>query len=144
MRDQGMETGGTLGAWYPAPLGIRMAVPRFARDGGVLLDRARISARGVARPEFSHGYFVPFLAVFLFLRQAENLELDSDRQWAGIGVVVLGLTIGLIGNLASIADVVTYGLLTCIAGLLVVVTGFNAGGKALGSGGLSVLHAAAS
>ncbi len=42
---------------------------------------------------------------------------------------MLGLAIGLIGNLASIADVVTYGLLTCIAGLVVLVTGFRAGVK---------------
>ena len=81
------------------------------------------------RPEFSHGYFVPFIALFLLLRKARALDYGADRQWAGIGVVLLALAVGLIGNLASIADVVTYGLLMCIAGVVLLVFGFHAGLK---------------
>jgi exosortase D (VPLPA-CTERM-specific) len=79
------------------------------------------------RPEYSHAYFIPFIALFLLLRGASRLSFSSDRLWVGFCAVVGGLGIGLLGNLAYIPDIVTYGLLLCIAGLVFLLVGFRAG-----------------
>ncbi len=80
-----------------------------------------------SRPEYSHGYFIPFIAAFLLLRGLYKLKLGSDFPWIGFCAVALGLVVGLIGNLSYIPDLVTYGLLACIAGFVFLFTGFRAG-----------------
>jgi exosortase D (VPLPA-CTERM-specific) len=80
-----------------------------------------------SRPEYSHGYFIPFIAAFLLLRGLHKLKLGSDLLWIGFCAVLLGLAVGLIGNLSYIPDLVTYGLLSCIAGFVLLFAGFHAG-----------------
>ena len=77
-------------------------------------------------PEYSHGYLIPLIALYLFLtRLGDRRDEDSVGVWPAVGVatVGLGLIVGLLGNLANIPDVTTYGLIICIGGLVVTTTG---------------------
>ena len=83
------------------------------------------------RPEYSHGYFIPLIAGYLLLRKTRDLDLHGDDSGSSIGFafVVVGLAVGLLGNLAQIADIITYGFLCCVAGFILVLAGTRQGLK---------------
>ncbi len=88
-----------------------------------------------SRPEYSHGYLIPPIALYLLLTAlgATSLERqpnrDQPRRGLGVATVVLGLAIGALGNLVHIADISTYGLIVCIFGLVLTVAGTRQGLK---------------
>ena len=71
-------------------------------------------------PEYSHGPLIPIISLYLFLRelrQAPKVEaVKPVNRIPGIIVIVLGLVIGIFGNLVQIPDIVTYALIiwTCL------------------------------
>jgi exosortase D (VPLPA-CTERM-specific) len=78
------------------------------------------------RPEYSHGYLIPFIAAALFALKAKELppsSLDGRDRLIGISLVASGAVVGLFGNLASIPDIITYGMLICIGGFIVSLLG---------------------
>ena len=78
-------------------------------------------------PEYSHGPLIPIISLYLFLRelrQAPKVEaVKPVNRIPGIIVIVLGLVIGIFGNLVQIPDIVTYALIIWTGG--VVLTGFG-------------------
>jgi exosortase D (VPLPA-CTERM-specific) len=82
-----------------------------------------------ARPEYSHGYLIPLVAAFLFVRQSRSLAPGGagEESIAGLLVVAAGLTVGLFGNLVQIPDVITYGFLVCLAGFVLILAGTRDG-----------------
>ena len=83
------------------------------------------------RPEYSHGYLIPPIALYLFLTRTTHLDgirsdKDPQRSW-GIAAVLLGLLVGLLGNLVHIPDISTYGFIMCAAGLVFVLFGLKRG-----------------
>jgi exosortase D (VPLPA-CTERM-specific) len=112
------------------------------REGGVVLILAIASALPVfwsgtmaladawATPEYSHGPIIPLISTFLFLREMRRGPPTSSPitdRWPGVAVVFLGLLIGVIGNLARINDIVMYGLIVWVAGLVLTLFGFRRG-----------------
>jgi len=83
------------------------------------------------RPEYSHGYLIAPIALFLFLiqlhRRAPAADPATPRHGLGVAVAFLGLAVGALGNLVNIADVSTYGFILCVFGLLLVVMGTRRG-----------------
>lgn len=84
-----------------------------------------------ARPEYSHGYLIPPIALFLWLvamqRESPHLAAAPLRQGLGVVVVALGLAFGLVGNLAQIPDVSAYGFIITLGGLVLVALGTRRG-----------------
>ena len=81
-------------------------------------------------PEYSHGPLIPLLSLYLFLRQLRERGIDPNPatgRWVGILVVIAGLSIAAIGDLAQIPDIVTYALLIWLYGMLLVGFGFKNG-----------------
>jgi exosortase D (VPLPA-CTERM-specific) len=117
------QTGARAGA---GGLWIALAIAglvTFFWDGLVSLGDAW------ALPEYSHGPIIPVIAAWLILRELRNRPLDTDRgsRWPGFTIVALGLGTGLVGNLAQIPDIITYGLLIVIAGVILLWAGFRQG-----------------
>ncbi|MCP4304732.1 MAG: exosortase, partial [bacterium] len=78
-----------------------------------------------SRPEYSHGYFIPFIALGLFLVKAKPVDRHpspTPRWRAYFAILVAGVVLGLIGNLTGIPDIVTYGLIVSIAGLAFIAS----------------------
>ena len=81
-----------------------------------------------SRPEYSHGYFIPLVAIFLLLTRLDDTAAnDASGRWVGLAVVGLGIVIGLLGNLARIPNITLYGMIVGIGGLVLVTAGLRPG-----------------
>ena len=86
---------------------------------------------GWQKPEYSHGYLIAPIAVYLFLDRLRNDPVNPDRPQGGmsLGIVVIAASfaIGLLGNVANIPGVVAYGLVICIGGSGLLIFGARRG-----------------
>jgi exosortase D (VPLPA-CTERM-specific) len=86
-----------------------------------------LSSLGVAwqRPEYSYGPMVPLITAYMTLRELHHrpLQPDSGSSIPGLMLIGVGLLLGLIGNLAQIADIGTYGFILAIGGVILVMAG---------------------
>lgn len=82
-------------------------------------------------PEYSHGPLIPIISGFLFLQEMRHLPprrgAITDQWWPGVLVVSAALLVGLLGNLTQIPDIVTYGMILYLWGLVLVVNGWTRG-----------------
>lgn len=81
-----------------------------------------------ATPEYSHGPIVPFISLFLFLRdirQIPQATVPITDRWPGVIVVAVGLLIGALGNVASVSHFVTYGFIVWVAGVVIIGLGLR-------------------
>jgi exosortase D (VPLPA-CTERM-specific) len=81
------------------------------------------------RPEYSHGFLIPLIAILIGLIRGRDIAIGTAARTSGyVGVLAVlgGLAAGAFGALASIPDIVTYGLILSIGGLLIAVTGLQA------------------
>jgi len=100
--------------------------------GAGLFFREGIQALLVAwqLPEYSHGPLIPVLSAFLFLRQLNEYPPQPGSKpdrWPGVLVVFAALVMGVLGILAGIADIVAYGLILWIGGILLISFGWTTG-----------------
>ena len=74
--------------------------------------------------EYSHGYLIPVIALFLLWRERKRLvEAPWKGAWVGVGLVAVGLTLMLLGELSAIYVIVQYAFLITLAGLSVALVG---------------------
>jgi len=78
-------------------------------------------------PEYSHGFFIPPIALYLYLNRLAKarglVDATAPRRGAGVWFIAIGLIVGLLGNLSHIRDLITYGLIVVIAGVIFVALG---------------------
>lgn len=81
-------------------------------------------------PEYSHGPLIPLISLYLFLRELRHTpppaEAPPDRA-RGVGIIVLGLLVALLGNLAKVPDIVTYAMIIWTGGVVLTVFGWKRG-----------------
>jgi exosortase D (VPLPA-CTERM-specific) len=77
------------------------------------------------RPEYSHGFIIPILALIIAVKRDGGAENSAEPKKFGLGYAALAfaILIGIFGNKAGIADIVTYGLLLAIAAMTIVLLG---------------------
>jgi len=81
-------------------------------------------------PEYSHGPIIPLISTFLFLREMRHVPPTNQPvtdRWAGVIVVIVALVIGLLGVVARIPQIVTYGFIVWIAGMILTSFGLRRG-----------------
>lgn len=81
-------------------------------------------------PEYSHGPLIPFVSLYLFLRElrhAEPIRGPITDRWPGVAVVVFALVVALFGNLAQVPDIVTYAMIFWVSGIVLTIYGFRRG-----------------
>lgn len=83
-----------------------------------------------ARPEYSHGPLIPLISLYLFLREMRSLPPAPNAasgRGLGIAVIMFSLGIAMLGNVSRIPDIVTYGFIFWLAGLVIVQFGWARG-----------------
>jgi len=80
-----------------------------------------------SREEYSYGYIVPFVALFLFMRGLPAaLAAPSRGAWVGIAVLGLAIALGGLGRLSRIESFSGYGLILAISAGVIAALGFRA------------------
>lgn len=96
-------------------------------------------AKAWITPEYSYGPLIPVISLYLFLREMRRLPPPAPQVFdrgPGVGVLLFGLLVATLGNLMQIPDVVTYGLIFWVAGVVLIAFGFARGRRHM----LPVLH----
>lgn len=80
-----------------------------------------------SREEYSYGYVVPFIAVYLLLRALpEALQHPVRHAWLGAVLAVFAVAFGLLGGLGKIPDLSGYGFIMAVAAGFVAALGLPA------------------
>ncbi|VAW65688.1 Cell division protein FtsW [hydrothermal vent metagenome] len=78
------------------------------------------------REEYSHGYLIPVISVFLIWQKKEQLEARSFQgAWSGVVVIALGVILILLGNLSTISTISQYGFVISIFGIVLSYVGIK-------------------
>lgn len=84
-------------------------------------------AHWIHAPQYSHGFFIPIISLFLIWRQRAILICSASRRaWSALFVVAGGLLLLLGGQLSTIAVVTEYGLLVALVGAMAAFFGWPA------------------
>ena len=82
-------------------------------------------------PEYSHGWLIPAISLYLFLRELRSGPRPDPTapitRWPGYVVLTLGLMISLMGNVVRIPDIVSYGFIVWMGGVVLTVFGWDRG-----------------
>ena len=82
-------------------------------------------------PEYSHGPLIPVISLYLFLRELRGTPrpdpLQPVNRWPGYIVLAIGLFIALLGNVVRIPDIVSYGFIVWVGGVVLTVFGWDRG-----------------
>jgi len=77
-------------------------------------------------PEYSHGYLIPFLALYLFLARAERLvEARPEPAWIGVAALVGAMAVLVIGELSALFIIQQYAFLMTVWALALALLGFR-------------------
>lgn len=78
------------------------------------------------KEEYSYGYMIPFISLFLIWQRKDLLERVSfNGSWAGFALVVLGFALFMMGNLSTLFLIVQYSFLVVVLGLALAFCGWR-------------------
>ncbi|MFW5444467.1 MAG: VPLPA-CTERM-specific exosortase XrtD [Methylococcaceae bacterium] len=78
------------------------------------------------REEYSHGYLIPVISFwFIWSNKQAVSKCIGSGSWVGIWVVVIGLIIGIMGELAALYVVTQYAFLMILYGLSLALLGWK-------------------
>ena len=79
------------------------------------------------REEYSHGPLIPLLAIFFVWQVKDQIEkVEFKGAKTGVLILVLGLCLGLVGNLSTIYTVMQYAFLIALMGIVLSMIGWRA------------------
>ncbi len=84
--------------------------------------------RWIELEEFSHGFILPVVALYLaWLRfQPADVAASGTRYWPGVLLLLLGSLLALLGEMSAIFEVIQYGFVISLFGVIVVALGDRA------------------
>lgn len=78
------------------------------------------------KPEYNHGYLIPFVAAYLLLMKAKAFRAADIRgSWSGLSLLIFGLMFLVLGNLSAVYVIAQYAFLITLVGLVVVAYGWR-------------------
>jgi exosortase D (VPLPA-CTERM-specific) len=76
--------------------------------------------------EYSYAYLVPLISAWLIWQKRAELSAVQPRgSWAGVGIVLVGLLLGLFGQLSTIYTIIHYAFVVMIIGIAVAWVGWS-------------------
>ncbi len=100
---------------------------------GVMFSDALVyMAHAWESEEYSHGYLIPVISGwFVWKNRDQSKQLVGQGSWLGILLVLVGLIIGLMGELAALYVLTQYAFLLILYGLCLALVGWK-GARLLG------------
>ena len=90
------------------------------------IDGLKFMNQQFGREEYSHGYLIPLISIFLILQKNPLFEnLLPKNRFAGVFVLALGFILFVFGELSSIYTIINYSLIVSVVGLAIIVLGTN-------------------
>jgi exosortase D (VPLPA-CTERM-specific) len=78
-----------------------------------------------SREEYSHGYLIPVIAVFMVWRlRAKLAALEWRGSWAGAAIVAVAMIFLVLGDLSTLYIIIQYAFLLTLAGLVLAFGGW--------------------
>jgi exosortase D (VPLPA-CTERM-specific) len=112
--------------WREPPLTWAALAAAFALAVFLFFDGLQLMVHWWGRDEYSHGYLIPLVVVFLVWQQRERLaRIERVGSWAGALVVALGLFVYFAGELSTLYTVVQYGFVIVLLGLALAFLGWQ-------------------
>lgn len=75
-------------------------------------------------PDFSHGFLIPIVSLyFIYERRKELSALIPSSNWAGLGLVIIGILLLLLGNLATEYFTMRFSILVVLGGVVLFLLG---------------------
>ena len=80
----------------------------------------------LARPEYSYGLIIPFIAAFLVWQRRDQIErMPFNGSWAGFVLALFGAALGAIGKLSALFTLEHYSVVITLYGLVLALTGWR-------------------
>lgn len=77
-------------------------------------------------PDFSHGFLIPFISLFLaWERSAKLYSLSLTPKNSGVVLIILGLFLLLVGNLAAESFTMRFSFLIVLSGIFLFLLGWT-------------------
>jgi exosortase A len=75
-------------------------------------------------PDFSHGFLVPLISLYLVYEKRKQLSaMEPKGQWSGLAVILIGVLLLFLGNLATEYFTMRFSLLVTIGGIVLFLLG---------------------
>ena len=95
--------------------------------GFVFFDGLKLMVDWWERPEYSHGYLIPLISVFLIWQKKDKLEqVPYEGSWAGIFIVMMGVMLFFLGELSTLYTIIQYSFLVVLIGVALAFMGWRA------------------
>lgn len=100
-------------------LGVLLVLVYF-----IYLDGINEMVGSWSREEYSHGFMIPIITIFLIWQRKNILsKIEYEGSWAGVLLVLFGILLFAIGSLSSVLDIIAYGFVITIFGLFLAYIG---------------------
>ena len=77
------------------------------------------------KEEYSHGFIIPFIVLFLIWQKKDILErMPFSGSWAGVLLVLMGCLLYFVGNLSTLYIIIQYAFVIVVAGLVLAFMGW--------------------
>jgi exosortase A len=75
-------------------------------------------------PDFSHGFLIPIVSFyFVYERRKQFSVLSPSSNWAGLGLIIFGILLLLLGNLATEYFTMRFSMLMVFGGIILFLLG---------------------
>lgn len=109
------------------PLFLLLLLLAFGLIAVIFFDGLAYMVASWSSEEYSHGYLLPFIAVyFIWQKRNELARIQFNASWLGMLLFCLGLFGFVIGELGTLFTVIQYSFLLTLCGLLLAVMGWSA------------------
>lgn len=76
--------------------------------------------------EYSHGYLIPFIAIYIAIQQRRKLQSTIiSSRWIGLIFILIGLVGSIVGDLATLYIITHYALVLTILGFVIAIYGIK-------------------
>lgn len=124
MVDETLDNSGPKTAGQPDWLVFGAIALALGLLGVIYYDGLELMVKWWERDEYSHGYMIPLVALYMIWQKQERLsDTSSQGSWWGVGVILTGLIIFVMGEFGSLYVIVQYGFLVALYGLFITVLG---------------------